>query len=42
MLKTETKERGMLKIATKEFAKMLPKRFGRPNQELDSVNSFQN
>ena len=35
-------KRGVLRIATKEFFKMLPKCFGRPSQELDSVNSFQN
>ena len=31
-----------VRIATKEFVKILPKGFGRPNQELNSVNIFQN
>ena len=31
LFKTATKGRGMLKIATKELVKMLPKRLGCPN-----------
>ena len=42
LLKTAAKERGMLRTATKDLVKMLQKRFGHPNQELDSVNSFKN
>ena len=42
MLYEGVKMQQVVRIATKEFVRMLPKGFGHPNQEINSVNMFQN